>query len=681
MHISKDEKNIFCGDGLIDWIEIGFIVGTLVGLLDGLHAIASRYSSASTSLLTLLLSTTVLGIGGGVSLPIILALLKRPLYHEKAQKPIRPWTWFILLYFAIAILGLSLAGFFSIKLLILIFPDFNQVLYTILAFFLTLLFASFNVITKHSIFIPDRKVVTLVFGSLCLALTLAIVILGRGPASSLDSGQLGSFEAQFQTKSERPNILLIVLDTVRADHLSLYGYTKETSPFLSELARESIVYELAISPAPWTLPSHASIFTGQFPSLHQATTEHRLLHSKFITIAEILRTIGYKTVGFSCNSLVGTVTNLNKGFDQFFELFKINHDNPLQELSFLNVLAHVFSKSKKINLGTDNSKVRAAIANDYIKAWLDNWENQGPRQPFFIFINYLDAHLPYVPPEPYKSKFLKSPISQTIDRLCSQDWLDEAFRLMGLRGSASKEEYEQLAELYDGEIAYLDGQVQELINNLKMRGILDNTCLIIVSDHGENLGEHNGLLDHCLSMHQTLLHVPLIIRFPRYFPKGVRYPANVSTMSIFSTILEVAEANSSPEFPPQVEPLPKNKERMDLPPTISEYSLPVWELGLLTSIVPGVDIRPYAIRQRAIQDESWKLVWQSDGKSKLFNLISDPREENPLEPTSESHGVFLLKELNNWVTGLKIPEVPLPLVPPTLDKKTKKSLQSLGYIH
>jgi arylsulfatase A-like enzyme len=692
-----------------NYFEIGMIIGVAVGLLDALRAVATGAAGASATLGALLISTAVMGMGGGVLSTVIFWLLAK----SNIRRATVQLTWRKLgrdlLRLTATVLGVSLAGFLVESGLSRLASDGSHMLRTLIAFFVSSVVVV--VVARAMRPLAVRRPAGFPAG---LAIISAVAIGGvfltganQGIAAKIDAptpqAQLASVsppgiingvggadctsggDAAPATAAAtagggavaRPNILFIVLDTVRADHLSLYGYPRETTPFLSEFAREATVYERAIAAAPWTLPSHATMFTGQLPSVHRATTEHRLLRPEFVTIAEILRNCGYATAGFSSNSVVGAIHNLNQGFDDFYEVWKTMHPayGPIQRLVSYRQLADVFrGEAKWRDKGARETR-------RLVTHWLEEKEQDAPDKPFFIFINYLESHLPYDPPEAQRRKFLDEPLLPPVAELCSEHWMNQAFRLMGLEGALTTDGYRQLAALYDAEIAYLDGCLRDLFADLRAAGELENTCVIIASDHGENIGEHGGLLDHCLSVHQTLLHVPLLVRFPPLFASGLRYPDLVTTTSIFPTILEVAGAAADPAWPPAVGSLPT---RSDDPPTrfvVSEYALPVWELSLLASEVNGVDIRPYAVRQECVQNDAWKLVRPSEGPPRLYDLTRDPGETNPLDPGASPAGPELQAYLDRWLAAIEPIDLPPPHVALPMDEETRKSLRSLGYVH
>jgi arylsulfatase A-like enzyme len=649
------------------------IIGIMLGLLDGLNAVDSTGGpNGFRSVLALMLSMGIWGAIWAVGLPVLLRFLRRPpaAAPEESDR-LFPVTQLLALAAICVWLGLAgslVSGWIQDHL------DVHRDTFRVgLAFVVSLLIGLIlGRIFGHRLFRTTLRVPLLV-----LTAVLPIGIWVLEPRSEF-AAQIDIPQPHARSASVKPlggpNVLLIVLDTTRAQNLSAYGYARETTPFLREFAGEGTLYLDAISPAPWTVPAHASLFTGLMPSIHQATTEHRWLSSRFHTVAEILRDNGYLTAGFSCNSWVGPSFNLHQGFQHFFQVYRFPHvleGDPVARLAWGRAATRL--------LGPFPPDKGAATTNRLVRRWLDGWQKAATGRPFFVFINYIEPHLPYDPPPGPRSHFANAPPRPALRGLLGDEWFPALFRAIGFHDLGS-EDYQQLASLYDAEVAYLDSELRELLGGFRRRGLLDNTLVVIVGDHGENLGEHEGLLDHCFSLHQTLLHVPLIVRYPPLFPRGERYPGLVSTASVFSTIVEAAGAKVPPDSPAGASPLPRSGREPGLAYAMSEYELPIFELSSLATEAPGTDVRPFAVRQRSIQDGRFKLIWRSDSSSALYDLASDPGEENPLVPSGTSDGERLSRQLSAWVAGLRPENLPPPASEASLDPRTRESLRSLGYV-
>jgi arylsulfatase A-like enzyme len=405
-----------------------------------------------------------------------------------------------------------------------------------------------------------------------------------------------------------PNIVLVVLDTVRADHLSGYGYNRPTSPNIDRLGRGGTLFETAIAPSSWTLPSHASMLTGTYPHIHHVERPDQELASGFPTLPWALRQAGYRTAAFSANTFFfSRSTGLGQGFIHFGDFF-LSVSDALAQVNFV----WRFDKLL-IRAGVAQNFVgrqRAARINRAALNWID-----GSHRPFFLALNYLDAHDPYVPPQPWRHRFSKRPdpggrlnIGQNIlPKLTSSQIHDEM-------------------NAYDGGIAYEDNQLGRFFEELDRRGLLANTLLVVTSDHGEAFGEH-GLVGHANALYFPLVHVPLIFHWPGHVPAGMRVAQPVSTKDIAATILALA-GQSAQEFPGE-----------SLAPLWSPHAapngwpLPVSELAAQKNFTPKFPDH-YGRLDAIVAPNAEYIVdprlgpllydWQTDPEE-VHNLIHDPR--------------------------------------------------------
>lgn len=322
-----------------------------------------------------------------------------------------------------------------------------------------------------------------------------------------------------------PNVLVIVLDTVRSASLGLYGYDRPTTPQLERWAASSTVFDQAISPAPWTLPSHASMFTGR--ASHTLSTGWLTpLDGTARTVAEAFRDRGYATGGFVANlTYLSYESGLNRGFVHF-------EDYPLSvpillfhtPLGRLDIKAHppasaapraLWRAARSVNV-SHHRLVEAGTFRraDNVMEAFQRWRASVGARPFFAFINLFDAHGPYKAegPSPLPAEFVR--------------------RFSGTRASER--------DRYDAAIAWLDDAVGRELDTLQEQGLLDNTIVIITSDHGEQFDER-GLLGHGNSLYPPAVHVPLIVRAPGRAPVGIHVPTTVSLTDLAATLLDLAE--------------------------------------------------------------------------------------------------------------------------------------------
>jgi arylsulfatase A-like enzyme len=317
-----------------------------------------------------------------------------------------------------------------------------------------------------------------------------------------------------------PNVLLIILDTVRAQNLSLHGYARRTTPFLERLAQRSTVYDRAYAPSTWTLPSHGSFFTGR-PPHQQSGNSFSPLDDALPTLAAALADRGYYTTGIVANSdNAYPHTGLDRGFIRYDA-----HTTAFWEMlqaSRVGVLWRWGLKRFGIQLPTRKD---ADVINQRFLAALDR---RGER-PFFAFLNYYDAHYPFDRP---------LPPFESID-----GWAGHPVEIVGEMTPYVAGHVDD----YDREIAHLDGRLEALFSALDQRLLLDGTLVIVTSDHGEEFLEH-GALGHGFNVYNTTLHVPLIVTWPGVVPSGVRIGRPVALQDLPATILELAGMGGQSPF-------------------------------------------------------------------------------------------------------------------------------------
>jgi arylsulfatase A-like enzyme len=426
--------------------------------------------------------------------------------------------------------------------------------------------------------------------------------------------------------TDAPNVLLIVLDTVRADHLSLYGYARPTSPNLTRLAQRGVRFERARAPAPWTLPSHASMFTGRWPHELSAGLTGPLDATE-PTLAESLRRSGYATAGFVANTTYCSAeSGLSRGFvhyeDHTLDLRGLLRATALGKrlldpsLACVQKLAVTFGLGGWIPPGNGKAfKDAAAINADFL-----SWLSGRPRRPFFAFLNYFDAHHPYLLPEGVNRHFGVRPESHA-DVLTLHRWWSLDKRRLPPRDLALAR------DAYDDCIAYLDSQLGRLFDELDRRGILAHTLVIVTSDHGEQLGEH-GLFGHASSLYSPEIHVPLVVVGPGGVPSGRCIGEPVSLRDLPATVTDVLGLPAKPSFPGRS--LARHWDYAETPgrrtsePVLSEVDggakgpanggrSPVFR-GPMKSLISGDTV----------------YIRGGDGREELYDLATDPHETRNL---------------------------------------------------
>jgi arylsulfatase A-like enzyme/Flp pilus assembly protein TadD len=394
------------------------------------------------------------------------------------------------------------------------------------------------------------------------------------------------------------NLVVVTVDTLRADHLGCYGYTMIETPALDRLAREGALFENAVAQTPLTPPSHASIFTGTYPTVHKVrNTGGFVLQSSFKTLAEILQEEGWDTAAFIGASVLKKAFGLNQGFAVY--------DDRMPKAS------------RKGEVG-EYPERRAAVVVDQALAWLGAQSGK----PFFVWLHLYDPHMPYNPPEPFLQKYRSRP--------------------------------------YDGEIAYTDRELGRFLDAVGKKSPAQNTLTVVLSDHGESLGEH-GELTHGVFVYDATLRIPLMMRGPGV-PAGLRLEQQVRTTDVLPTVL--ALMGGQPPSPCQgVSVIPAfNGEPIDTTRSYAETLYPKMNMGWS--------------ELRAIRTERWKYIRAP--KPELYDLEQDPGEtRNVIEHHPEEH-----RRLAQQLDAItRTPDgKPEKIETATMDQRTMDQLKSLGYL-
>lgn len=461
------------------------------------------------------------------------------------------------------------------------------------------------------------------------------------------------------------NIVLIVMDAVRADHLSCYGYNKPTTPFLEELAANGVLFDGAFASAPWTPPSHASLFTGTYPSKHGVDVNENLhLSEENTTLAQILASSGYRTFAILPDAHLSSARGFHRGFDDYVEMFRL----PYFQLD----LGIMETSAKSLLLGRDK---RSGLINKLVKRWLAN--KADPDTPFFAFINYKTAHSRYQSPWPFRRRFEIKP-SATQDKK-KLDYFSKSggYSYMAGKFEMSEEDLEVVKSRYDGAIACIDHRIRDLVQFLKARNFYDDTLIMVTADHGENFGEHR-LAYHLFCLYDSLIRVPLIFHAPAIFRGPVRLPHLVSLTDILPTLLDLL--NLDPVIRQDIDGkslLPLNGHAYHAQ-VFSEFDRPTWMLRNLTARFPGNDFSHLDRGLRCIRTSEYKLIVGTDGREELYHLPSDPKESHNLIDERIEEANTLRTKYQGWLAShqAKTPSSPHQ----EEDALILKNLRELGYV-
>jgi arylsulfatase A-like enzyme len=503
-----------------------------------------------------------------------------------------------------------------------------------------------------------RSLVVLVFGLAFLPLLLPT------PRDSMETAEPPAGSA--------PNLVLVVLDTVRRDHLSTYGYPLETSPELTRLAAEGIRYDQARVNGMWSLPSHATFFTGDHPSLHGAHYEHWMLDEEQDTLAEALAGFGYQTVCITGNPLISRGLGTADGFEVLEESWRTHW---IQEsLNLWRVLRPVWDR--------DHDKGGAAGVR-FLERWLE--EDRATDRPFFLFVNVMDPHAPYNDvPAAYQDRFLPEGISRRDARRTDAEVFFHHVFASPL--ALTDEEILSVRRSYDGATLYGDAVLGDIVASLDAAGLTEDTLVVVTSDHGELLGEHD-LWGHVHSLYDELLRVPMVMRFPGHIAPASVSGASVQGIDLVPTLLSAAGVPR--EDWPSARGLDLNatwnpEAHVPRRATVAEHftpsMLPTNADTTMSGDLDGLFVRRRGVIRAAVRGAT-KYTVSSGGEERLFLLSEDPAEvrdrtsdlPDPLTASRATLTEWIEAEGVAWSDSVQVQG-------PELDPATRQRLQELGYI-
>jgi arylsulfatase A-like enzyme len=509
-----------------------------------------------------------------------------------------------------------------------------------------------------------------------------------------------------------PDVVFIVLDTHRVDRLGCYGYRRDTSPNLDAFAQRSTVYERAISPAQWTIPSHASMFSGEYPIIHQTIQASDALSDDFFTLAEYLQRSGYQTIGFCNNPLVGVLNNgFRRGFQEFYnyggtvpqtptnnghesktifskirkQYFKLIEQiaSPIQQaVAASPQVLQIALNPLLVPLWTRYSNFKGDTAASIRDA--SNFLKAKGDAPKFVFLNLMGTHLPYAPPkrfiQNFAPNFLDDQDAGEFMRLYNTQALNW---LLPLDNPYPPKQAQILRDMYDAEVAYQDFLLHQLLSILDEPKHLDNTLVIIVGDHGEMLGEHQ-IMGHGLGVHEELVHVPMMIRFPAQ-SRTTRIKQAVSTIRVFHTILDAIGIDVIQKHNNEI--ISTTESTLAIHDAHPEYvfseAYPPNSLIIIMEKYASDLINRFHSRETrwAIYNQPYKLIRTNNVRDDIYDFIIDPEEIHALSQETLSY-YQLSSELENFLMSAQYRGSGLSLDSTTnLDDKTvMERLRNLGYL-
>ena len=455
------------------------------------------------------------------------------------------------------------------------------------------------------------------------------------------------------------NLVLVVLDTTRPDFLTPYGGPDSAAPGLEDFAAEATRFEQAYSSSCWTLPAHATMFTGLSPNAHGATQSSRRVDSKLPLLAEILRGAGYATAGFSANPWIGD-GDLSRGFRTFEE--------------------PVLTKRSWLAGQLDDDEARRSRAVRPIREWLK--ERKGSEKPFFLFVNLMRAHHPYIPTPDVARELMDLETDELREAVA--EFYPELFEGGRARSLMNRHyerenpldagEWERISALYRASVRSSDDELKNILRLIDRSTDKEKTLVLIVSDHGESLGEH-GHFGHILNLYETSVRVAFLARGPGFEPGAVD-STPVHLADVYTTLLAAAKVAPPEEAAETIgvdlaQARPRNRvlsASLEAPSLqLDPFSEEVLSSGVLDRYRAGASA---AIAGR------YKLIERSVGLEELYDLATDPSESKPLNPATINPDV--LSELRRGIEAAR-PGMASQVEPTEMDEESLEALRALGY--
>jgi arylsulfatase A-like enzyme len=444
-------------------------------------------------------------------------------------------------------------------------------------------------------------------------------------------------------------VVLVSIDTLRADHVGAYGYERDTTPFLDRLARGGIQFNRAYSQASWTLPAHMSLLTSLHPEIHGVLDDELALAEEVTTLAEALQAAGLRTAAFVTCDYVGRAFGFGQGFQDFAELLPEDFlDNPF-----------------------GNEEYTAREVTDHAVEWLQ----QHAGGSFFLFLHYFDPHADYAPPEPYASLFDPDYRGTASGEY---KWLRPYIKRLRRPEPEPKpiapRDFEHVVALYDGEIRYVDTELARLYDALERKNLLDETLIVVTADHGEEFNDHGSMEGHGWTLYEEVIHVPLILRFPGSTASGLEVDELVQLIDVAPSIVDALGIEAPAGF--------QGQSLLSSLRTGSPGSQP----RLIVSHTQRFSVK------RSVRNPRYKLIATEARPAtpilvpdppgyELYDLVDDPAERQSLYDRLPDAALSMRKVLDGWMETVaagrgKTPPQPAEALTPAEIER----LKSLGYV-
>lgn len=433
-----------------------------------------------------------------------------------------------------------------------------------------------------------------------------IIVLASIIQTEFSMGQTPSSQLP-PTANTTPNIILITIDSLRADHVSCLGYDRNTTPNFDAFAQNNILFTNAFATSGWMLPTHASIFTSLYPKDHNTAHISHTLGDQHHTLAEILHENGYYCAGFCCNPRISR----NYGFAQGFDIF--------DDYTVSLILEGLMLDEQ------DNFDINVCRTNGLINDTAISWLQNNTQQPFFLFVHYYDNHWDYLPPEPYNQMYDPDYTGEITGKLIAREPL--------FSNPPSNEDIDHIIALYDGEVRLTDEDLGDMLRYLEEASLMDNSIIIILSDHGEQFYEHGHTSHH--GVYDELIHIPLAMSIPNRSLESQTINGLVSQVDILPTILDYLSINP-----------PTNCAGTSMRPLIENHTNTINDY-IFAEYTGGGDSDAWIIRTL-----QYKCYEMADSPPHAFDMLHDHWEQDQIPlPDFNEQLTQLHNVLQQWRTS------------------------------
>jgi arylsulfatase A-like enzyme len=493
----------------------------------------------------------------------------------------------------------------------------------------------------------------------------AVVLLAVGALGATRGFGRGGGSATHVTEDgaraeARPNVLLILIDTLRADHVSAYGYPRATTPTLDALAGEGVLFTHAFAQSSWTKPSTASLLTSTYPTMHQMNLDQSKLADSAVLLHEVMRAHGYETATLSGNPWITPEYGFDQGVDYFYSVYDERFARVTLLMMALRRVNRLFDpKATVYNLVKRRvqGELSTTKRDDLLGAEAARWLARPRTRPAFLYLHLMSPHHPYDPPPPFDRAFVKNPQNPPVTVYPRKSFY---FYQQGDR--LPPEKFDDMVGRYDGDILFVDTVLGKLMTRLRELQLLERTVVIVTSDHGEEFYDHENW-GHGHTVYNELLRVPLLARFPAKLPRGSRIDEPVMSVDILPTILDLANVASSATFVGRsLVPLMEGGTWAHSPEAFSEL---LYRYGQGRSLVQG-------------EKKLIETIVGDDRRTLLYDLKVDPHETRNIRDGLPETATYerRLAEVRTWSEQHR-----LDTAEANVSDDMKGRLKALGYVN